>query len=116
LFSNSSSSGGGDKDVGSTTVIWRFAYESAEARMRTELIVRYCVNMVPGSEKELKEVMKKPVTAGADIGAGPNAMQAGLTKPIMPQDDTLTRLRALYSMFPNDDLANMIFKYESRGR
>ena len=87
---------------------------SAPADVQAQQVTR----PVPGAQSLTRptERPNEPITAGVDIGAGPNAMQAGLTKPIMPQDDTLARLRALYSMFPNDDLANMISKYESRGR
>ena len=87
---------------------------SAPADVQAQQVAR----PVPGAQSLTRPTERpgEPITAGADIGAGPNAMQAGLTKPIMPQDDTLTRLCALYSMFPNDDLANMISKYESRGR
>jgi hypothetical protein len=87
---------------------------SAPADVQAQQVAR----PVPGAQSLTRPTERpgEPITAGVDIGAGPNAMQAGLTKPIMPQDDTLARLRALYSMFPNDDLANMISKYESRGR
>ena len=53
----------------------------------------------------------EPITAGADFGAGPNAMQAGIMPRIVPVDETLEQLRVLYQMFPNPDLADMISKY-----
>lgn len=57
----------------------------------------------------------EPITAGADFGAGPNSQQAGILPRQIPVDDTLEQLRALFLAFPNDDLADMISKYENRG-
>lgn len=57
----------------------------------------------------------EPITAGADFGAGPNAQQAGILPRQIPVDDTLEQLRALFLAFPNEDLADMISKYENRG-
>ena len=68
---------------------------------------------VPGAQSLTRPTERpgEPITAGADIGAGPNAMQAGLTPRMIPEDPVLDELRALYSMFPNDDLANLLSKY-----
>jgi len=48
----------------------------------------------------------EPITAGANFGPGPNAMQAGI--PIPTGDQALAELRAIYAMYPNDDLADLI--------
>jgi hypothetical protein len=48
----------------------------------------------------------EPVTAGADFGPGPNAAAAGTAIPRV--DNALAELRAIYQMFPNDDLLDLI--------
>jgi hypothetical protein len=53
----------------------------------------------------------EPITAGADIGAGPNAMQAGLRPRFIPVDDNLETLKALYRMYPSDGLLEVISEY-----
>lgn len=53
----------------------------------------------------------EPITAGADFGAGPTSMQAGVMPRLVPVDETMEQLRVLYQMFPNPDLADMISKY-----
>lgn len=72
---------------------------------------------VPGAQSLVRptERPNEPVTAGANFGAGPTAAQAGILPRQLPFDDTLEQLRALYLAFPNDDLADMISKYENRG-
>ena len=71
----------------------------------------------PGARPLLRPTERptEPITAGADFGAGPNAMQAGVLPRQIPVDDTMEQLRALYLAFPNDDLADMLSKYERRG-
>ena len=71
----------------------------------------------PGARPLLRPTERptEPVTAGANFGAGPNAMQAGIMPRQIPVDDTMEQLRALYLAFPNDDLADMLSKYENRG-
>jgi hypothetical protein len=67
----------------------------------------------PGSSPLLRptERPNEPITAGADFGPGPTSTQAGLMARRIPEDNVIEQLRALYSMFPNDDLADMIVKY-----
>ena len=64
---------------------------------------------VPGAAGSLTRPTERPlepVTAGANFGPGPNAMQAGI--PIPTGDQALAELRAIYAMYPNDDLADLI--------
>ena len=64
---------------------------------------------VPGAAGPLTRPTERPlepVTAGANFGPGPNAMQAGI--PIPTGDQALAELRAIYAMYPNDDLADLI--------
>lgn len=53
----------------------------------------------------------EPLTAGADFGAGPGSLEAGVTPRIIPQDDTVMRLRELYRMYPNDGLRMLVERY-----
>ena len=75
------------------------------------------VRPVPGAQPLTRptERPSEPVTAGSDMGAGPNAMQAGIIPRIVPVDDVMEQLRVLYRMFPNEGLADMISKYGNRG-
>jgi len=67
----------------------------------------------PGSRPLLRPTERptEPITAGADFGPGPNAMQAGIMGKRIPEDPVIDQLKVLYQMFPNDDLADMITKY-----
>lgn len=53
----------------------------------------------------------EPVTAGADFGPGPNSIAANVRQPFLRQDDVLETLKALYAVYPNEDLAQMISDY-----
>jgi hypothetical protein len=71
----------------------------------------------PGAQPFLRGTDRpdEPITAGANFGEGPNAMQAGIMPRMVPVDETMEQLRVLYQMFPNPDLADMISKYGNRG-
>lgn len=62
----------------------------------------------------MSERPDEPITAGADFGAGPNAMQAGITPRVLEFDDTLMRLKALYQAYPNEGLRRYLEKYANR--
>ena len=70
---------------------------------------------VPGAQSLTRPTERpdEPITAGADIGAGPNSLQAGLMPRRIPVDDNLETLRALYRMYPTDGLAEIISSYTS---
>lgn len=57
----------------------------------------------------------EPLTAGAPFGPGPGPADAGIMGRVVPIDDVLETLKALYIMYPNDGLEQMIAKYESTG-
>lgn len=57
----------------------------------------------------------EPLTAGADFGAGPNSFQAGMPLPANSKEAALSELRAIYAMFPNDDLGSMLDSYMREG-
>jgi hypothetical protein len=71
----------------------------------------------PGAQPLLRPTDRptEPITAGANFGPGPNAQQAGIMPRQLPVDDTMEQLRALYLAFPNEDLEDMLSKYEMRG-
>lgn len=71
----------------------------------------------PGAQPFLRasERPNEPITAGADFGVGPNSAQAGVVPRIVPVDDVMETLRALYAAYPNEELANMISKYGNQG-
>jgi len=48
----------------------------------------------------------EPITAGANFGPGPNAAAAGM--PVPRINSALAELRAIYQMFPSDDLLDLI--------
>lgn len=70
----------------------------------------------PGAKPLLRPTERpdEPITAGANFGPGPNAMQAGIMPRIVPVDETMEQLRVLYQMFPNPDLADLISKFGNR--
>jgi hypothetical protein len=64
---------------------------------------------VPGTLGSLTRPTERPtepITAGAPFGAGPSPMAAGM--PMPTGDQALAELRAIYAMYPNDDLADLI--------
>ena len=71
----------------------------------------------PGARPLLRPTERptEPITAGADFGPGPNSMQANMITRIVPVDDTMETLRALYAAYPNEELANMLSKFGNQG-
>lgn len=70
----------------------------------------------PGSVGELTRPTDRPsepITAGANFGAGPTAVQAGIMSTMPGFNDSLEELKTLYRMFPNDDLANLLSALQS---
>ena len=57
----------------------------------------------------------EPITAGADFGAGPNSIQAGVQMAVRTEDPVLDRLRQIYNAYPNDDLADLLDSYIREG-
>jgi hypothetical protein len=71
----------------------------------------------PGARPLLRPTDRpdEPITAGANFGPGPNAMQAGIRPRLVPEDNLLETLQALYAMYPNEELGLMLSKYGNRG-
>lgn len=57
---------------------------------------------------------QEPLTAGAPFGAGPTPQGMQYMGP-RNADPILDELRALYSQYPNEDLANMLDSYIREG-
>ena len=57
----------------------------------------------------------EPVTAGANVGPGPNAFQAGITAPPMFGNPVLQELIVLNQLYPSDDLKNLISVLTDKG-
>lgn len=66
-----------------------------------------------GSLTRRSERPSEPITSGAPFGAGVGPMAAGI--PVPSGDNALEELRAIYQMFPNDDLADLIDSYTRDG-
>ena len=58
---------------------------------------------------------QEPVTAGANVGAGPNAFQAGIMAPPIMGNSVLQELIVLNQLFPSDDLKNLISNLTDKG-
>ena len=72
--------------------------------------------MAPGGLGNLMRPTERPaepVTAGASFGPGPTPRNEFM--PIRGADPVLDELRAMYEMFPSDDLADMIDSYAREG-
>lgn len=71
----------------------------------------------PGARPFLRPTERpdEPITSGADFGAGPSALQAGIRPRIIPEDNILDEMRALYALYPTEELAQLISKYGNRG-
>jgi hypothetical protein len=82
----------------------------------TDIQAQQVARPVPGAQSLTRPTERpdEPITAGADIGAGPNALQAGLRPRVVPVDDTLETLRALYRMYPSDGLLEVLSSYTNR--
>lgn len=82
---------------------------SAPADVQAQQVAR----PTPGAKPLTRptERPNEPITAGADIGAGPNSLQAGLRPRFIPVDDNLETLKALYRMYPSDGLLEVISAY-----
>lgn len=58
----------------------------------------------------------EPITAGANFGAGPNAQQAGVVPRIVPVDNVVETVRALFALYPSDELGRLLSQLQVRSR
>ena len=54
---------------------------------------------------------QEPITAGANFGAGPNAMAAGIPIPRSQQSNAVSEIRAIAQMYGSDDLLDLVDSY-----
>jgi len=69
---------------------------------------------VPGAAGPLTRPTERPlepVTAGANFGPGPNAMQAGIPIPRSSNVVAIEELRAIAQMYASDDLLDLLDAY-----
>jgi len=66
----------------------------------------------PGSLTAPTARPMEPITAGASFGAGPGPMGAGIPELGQDEDDALIEMRAIYRMYPSQELADIIQFYE----
>jgi hypothetical protein len=66
----------------------------------------------PGSLTAPTARPNEPITAGAPFGAGPGPMGAGIPELGQDEDDALIEMRAIYRMYPSQELADIIQFYE----
>jgi len=69
---------------------------------------QYSIPGTLGAFNRPTERPNEPITAGANFGAGPNAMAAGIPIMMNAQMQAKEELRAIYSMYPNEDLADLL--------
>ena len=66
---------------------------------------------MPGSLGDLTRPTDRPnepITAGADFGAGPSSLQAGIMPVPSASNDVLEQLLYLNRLYPNPDVENLI--------
>lgn len=66
----------------------------------------------PGSFLAPSARPMEPITAGAPFGPGPGPVAAGIPDAIQAEDDALIEMRAIYRMYPSQELADIIQFYE----
>ena len=74
--------------------------------------VRRPTPSAPGSLTAPTARPNEPITAGASFGAGPGPMGAGIPELGQDEDDALIEMRAIYRMYPSQELADIIQFYE----
>lgn len=67
---------------------------------------------LPGSFTAPTARPNEPITAGAPFGPGPGPIAAGIPDNQQVEDDALIEMRAIYRMYPSQELADIIQFYE----
>jgi hypothetical protein len=81
---------------------------SAPTQQRAQQAARRATPNAPGSLLAPTARPNEPITAGAPFGAGPGPAAAGIPIPPPNVDNAIEELKAIYQMFPNDDLADLL--------
>ena len=69
---------------------------------------------VPGTLGALTRPTERPmepITAGANFGAGPNAIAAGIPIPQSPDARAIDEIRAIAQLYGSDDLLDLLDAY-----
>ena len=69
---------------------------------------------VPGTLGSLTRPTERPaepITAGANFGAGPNAIAAGIPLPQSPDARAVDEIRAIAQLYGSDDLLDLLDAY-----
>jgi hypothetical protein len=69
---------------------------------------------VPGTLGALTRPTERPmepITAGANFGAGPNAIAAGIPIPQSPDSRAVDEIRAIAQLYGSDDLLDLLDAY-----
>lgn len=77
----------------------------------TDVVQRPVPGTLGGFARPTERPME-PITAGANFGAGPNAVQAGIPMMMDSRQQAIEELRAIYSMYPTEDLADLLNAYQ----
>ncbi len=72
---------------------------------------------VPGGDGDLFRASEnnRPITDGADFGAGRTSVQAGIPRYIAPVNPVMDELQAIYAQYPNEDLADLLSAFRDGG-
>jgi len=80
----------------------------APAEQQAQQAARRARPMPSGSLTSPTANPMEPITAGANFGPGPNSIGAGIPIPPPNQDDAIEELKAILSVYYNDDLADLL--------
>lgn len=81
---------------------------AAPTQQRAQQAARRATPAAPGSLTAPSARPLEPITAGAPFGPGVGPEAAGIPIPPPNVDDAIEELKAIYQMFPNDDLADLL--------
>lgn len=56
----------------------------------------------------------EPIHSGMPTGPGPGPAQAGIPMAADPSGDVVAQLRAIFSVYPNDDIADLLASLEGQ--
>jgi len=84
----------------------------APSEVQAQQVARRPQPAAPGSLTAPTTRPMEPITAGASFGAGPGPMGAGIPELGQDEDDALIEMRAIYRMYPSQELADIIQFYE----
>ena len=81
---------------------------TAPTQTQAQQAARRAVPAAPGSLTAPTARPMEPITAGAPFGPGVGPAAAGIPIPPPNVDNVIEELKAIYQMYPNDDLADLL--------